>query len=144
MPAVSVSDCELTDTYSPAAIDSAPATKPASAATITEARSGCAAATPTTRLLVEMSPSFAPRTVARSQPMLLLLCVSECDVGMDGPGKVELQRQEPKGRTRMTPIYMQVTRISEQRRLLIRVVSVRSVLSVFRLFRASGNAHGQR
>ena len=67
-----MSDCELTDTYSPAAIDNAPATKPASAATTTEARSACAAATPTTRLLVEISPSFAPSTAARSQPMLRL------------------------------------------------------------------------
>ena len=62
----------------------APATKPASAATTTEARSGCAAATPTTRLLVEIRPSLAPSTAARSQPILALLWVSECDRGIDG------------------------------------------------------------
>lgn len=85
MSAVSVSDCELTDTYSPAAMESAPATSPASAATTTDARSGCAAATPTTRLLVEISPSLAPRTAARSQPMLLLLWVSEWMADMNAP-----------------------------------------------------------
>jgi len=37
----------------------------------TASRCGCAAATPTTRLLVEMRPSFAPSTAARSQAMWL-------------------------------------------------------------------------
>lgn len=67
--AVSVSACELTETYSPAAIDSAPATMPAIAATSTGPRPACAAATPMTRLLVEIRPSLAPSTDARSQPM---------------------------------------------------------------------------
>src|SRR5580765_3097500 len=76
--ACSVSACELTDTYSPAAIDSAPATSPAKAATRMGSRAGCAAATPTTRLLVEIRPSLAPSTAARSQPMLSVRWDSRC------------------------------------------------------------------
>ena len=69
MSACSVSACELTDTYSPAAIDSAPATRPATPATMTSPRAAFDAATPTTRLAVETMPSLAPSTDARSQPM---------------------------------------------------------------------------
>ena len=60
---------ELTDTYSPAAIDMAPATSPATPATTTALWVASAAATPITRLAVERMPSLAPRTVARNQPM---------------------------------------------------------------------------
>ena len=63
-----MSDCELTDTYSPAAIDIAPATSPATPATRTSPARP-AAATPTIRLAVETMPSLAPSTAARSQPM---------------------------------------------------------------------------
>ena len=58
---------EETDTYSPRAIDTAPATSAATPATSTAVRSGVAAATPTTRPAVEMIPSLAPSTPARSQ-----------------------------------------------------------------------------
>jgi hypothetical protein len=67
--AFSVSACECTDTYSPAAIDMAPATSPATAVIKMVDWLACAAATPTTRLAVETMPSLAPNTAARSQPM---------------------------------------------------------------------------
>ena len=69
MSARSVSACELTETYSPAAIDMAPATRPATPAIRMLPRSGVAAATPTIRLAVETMPSLAHITAARSQPM---------------------------------------------------------------------------
>jgi len=59
---------ECTETYSPVAIDIAPATKaavPLSKILVCEA---CAAATPRIKLEVETMPSFAPKTLARSQP----------------------------------------------------------------------------
>src|SRR6185436_3608364 len=65
----SVSDCELTDTYSPAAIDMAPATSPATPAIKTSFCFAAAAATPTIKLAVETIPSLAPSTAALSQPM---------------------------------------------------------------------------
>jgi hypothetical protein len=58
--AASQSACELTDTYSPAAIDIAPAAHPATAAVRLSARDAVAAATPMIRLAVEMTPSLAP------------------------------------------------------------------------------------
>jgi hypothetical protein len=67
--AFSVSACELTDTYSPAAIDIAPATS-AAIPVMRMADGLCAAAaTPMIRLAVETIPSFAPRTDARNQPI---------------------------------------------------------------------------
>src|SRR6185436_2442811 len=74
----SVSDCELTETYSPAAMESEPATRPAMAAINTAPRSEWADATPTTRLLVEIRPSLAPSTAARSQPMCSVRWNSRC------------------------------------------------------------------
>src|SRR5579863_4242448 len=74
--ACSVSACECTDTYSPAAIDMAPATRPATPATNTLLRVPCAAATPSTRLAVERMPSFAPKTAARSHPTRPVRCRS--------------------------------------------------------------------
>ena len=65
----SVSDCELTETYSPVAIDMAPATNPATPATRTAFFVTAAAATPTIKLAVERIPSLAPRTAARSHPI---------------------------------------------------------------------------
>ena len=58
-----VSDCELTDTYSPAAIDMAPATSPATPAIKTSFCVAAAAATPTIKVPVETIPSLAPRTL---------------------------------------------------------------------------------
>ena len=65
--ASSVSDCVLTETYSPPAIDNAPATRPARPATRMVLRSWVAPATPTTRPAVDTMPSLAPSTPARSQ-----------------------------------------------------------------------------
>ena len=62
--AASVSACEATETYSPAAMDIAPATRPATPATRISLGDFAATATPATRLAVEMMPSFAPRTAA--------------------------------------------------------------------------------
>jgi hypothetical protein len=59
----------LTDTYSPAAIDMAPATSPATPAIRTSPGLAAAAATPTIRLAVETIPSLVPRTAALSHPM---------------------------------------------------------------------------
>src|SRR5262245_32033043 len=64
----SVSDCELTDTYSPA-IDMAPATNPATPAIKTLVCVAAAAATPTIKLAVETMPSLAPSTAACNHPM---------------------------------------------------------------------------
>ena len=63
----SVSRWLLTDTYSPSAIDTAPATNPAIPAVRIGPGSGVTAATPTTRPAVDTMPSFAPSTPARSQ-----------------------------------------------------------------------------
>ena len=63
-----MSDWELTETYSPAAIDMAPATRAATPATRIGPLPCEAAATPTIRLAVETMPSLAPSTAARSQP----------------------------------------------------------------------------
>ena len=67
MSARSASRCELTDTYSPAAIDSAPATSPAIPAVTIAVLDAPDAATPSTRLAVDTMPSLAPSTAARSQ-----------------------------------------------------------------------------
>ena len=78
MSACSESRCELTDTYSPIAIDAAPATSAAMPAVIMVPRSASAAATPKMRHAVEMIPSFAPSTIARSKPIRWLKCPSSC------------------------------------------------------------------
>ena len=57
----SVSAWELTETYSPAAMDIAPATSPAAPANSTSPCAVAAAATPTMRLAVDTMPSFVPR-----------------------------------------------------------------------------------
>jgi hypothetical protein len=70
MSAFSTSVCELTETYSPAAIDKAPATNPAKVAIRIGSLKSLAAATPIARLAVDKIPSFAPRTAARNQLLL--------------------------------------------------------------------------
>src|SRR6478672_8023239 len=67
MSACSASRCELTETYSPAAIDRAPATSPAIPAVTIAAPDAPDAATPNTRLAVDRMPSLAPSTAARNQ-----------------------------------------------------------------------------
>src|SRR3569832_2721390 len=74
--ACSVSDCELTETYSPAAIDMAPATSAARPESTTVLCGEPAAATPTRTLATETMPSLAPSTAARSQPMRWTKCSS--------------------------------------------------------------------
>src|SRR3954469_2377880 len=76
MSACSASRCELTETYSPAAMDSAPATRPAMPAVRIAAAEAPEAATPRTRLAGETKPSLAPSTAARSQFERWLRCVS--------------------------------------------------------------------
>ena len=66
--ACSESRWALTETYSPAAMLSAPATRPASPATKTGDRSDVAPATPITMPATETIPSFAPEH-AGSQPV---------------------------------------------------------------------------
>src|SRR5690606_7749049 len=61
-------DCELTETYSPAAMDMAPAASPATPATRTAPGLGSAAATPTISEDTETIPALAPSTAARSHP----------------------------------------------------------------------------
>src|SRR6185437_5642317 len=65
----SESDCELTDTYSPAAIDMAPAINPETPAIKTAFCVVEAAATPTIKLAVERMPSLAPSTAALNHPV---------------------------------------------------------------------------
>src|ERR1035437_4273626 len=65
--ACSLSRWLLTDTYSPSAIDTAPATRPAIPAVKIAPRVDVAPATPTTIPATETIPSLAPRTPARSQ-----------------------------------------------------------------------------
>ncbi len=68
MSASSESRWELTEEYSPAAIEPAPATRAAMPAVNTALRLAPAAATPTMSAAVEVMPSLAPRTAARSHP----------------------------------------------------------------------------
>src|SRR5262252_712225 len=72
----SASACELTETYSPAAIEAAPATSPAMPAVRIAERLEFAAATPTMIAATETMPSLAPSTAARSQPARWLRCSS--------------------------------------------------------------------
>src|ERR1700739_2595024 len=65
--ASSVSRWVLTETYSPNAIDTAPAASPATPAVNIGPRATVAAATPTTMPAVDTIPSWPPTTPARSQ-----------------------------------------------------------------------------
>ena len=67
------SDCEATEVYSPAAIENAPAARPARPASTTalrlpSARPAVPPATPAMRAKLETRPSMAPKTAGRSQP----------------------------------------------------------------------------
>src|SRR5262245_30137605 len=95
----SVSACELTETYSPAAIDNAPATRPATPASRMSLRLARAAATPTTRLAVETMPSLAPSTAARSQPIRSVRCRSRCRIGCPIP-RLSRRRRAREGDAR--------------------------------------------
>ena len=58
----------VTDTHSPAAIDSAPASRPATPVVSTSPGAIPVAATPSTRARLDTSPSLAPKTAARNVP----------------------------------------------------------------------------
>src|SRR6185295_12771810 len=76
MSACSASRCELTDTYSPAAIDIDPAKRPATPATRTASFEAEDAATPIIRLEIETIASSEPSTAARNHPARPLRCIS--------------------------------------------------------------------
>ncbi|KAG1253834.1 hypothetical protein G6F65_017292 [Rhizopus arrhizus] len=76
--ASSVSAWVCTETYSPAAIDIAPATVPATPVARIVLAGAPLAATPTTRPATETMPSLAPSTAARSQPTRSERCSSGC------------------------------------------------------------------
>ena len=84
MSACSASRCELTETYSPTAIDIEPATRPATPATRMAPLGAEDAATPIIRLAVETIASSDPRTAARSHPERPLRCISACSVRLTG------------------------------------------------------------
>src|SRR5690606_16233893 len=67
------------------AIDIAPATSPATPATRISCDAAVAAATPTMRLDVEISPSLAPSTAARSQPIRSMSWLSLWTARMASP-----------------------------------------------------------
>ena len=75
---------ELTETYSPAAMAIAPAASLATPAISASCGDDAAEATPITRLAVEMIPSFAPRTAARSHPIRVIRWLSgwSCRTGL--------------------------------------------------------------
>src|ERR1700712_5516419 len=80
MSARSASRCELTDTYSPTAIENAPANNPAMPAVNTALVLELAAVTPSIKLALETMPSLTPSTAARSQPERCDRCCS-CGCG---------------------------------------------------------------
>src|SRR3546814_17123834 len=67
---------EDTDTYSPTAIDSAPATRPATPAVRTAPSDAPPPIIPTIRQAVDTMPSLAPSTAALSQPTRVDRCSS--------------------------------------------------------------------
>src|SRR3972149_3760462 len=62
------SRCAFMETYSPAAIDEAPASRPARPASRTKSALALAPAKPMTRLRLETRPSLTPKTAARRGP----------------------------------------------------------------------------
>ena len=77
------SRCTFIETYSPAAIENAPARSPAIPAMITTSRSTPDPATPKIRDRFETRPSFIPKIAARRAPDLLL--ATSCSTPT-GPG----------------------------------------------------------
>jgi hypothetical protein len=73
-----VSDWLDTETYSPAAIETAPPIRAETPVSSRVWKSGAAAATPVSSEAVEIRPSFAPNTLARSQLLRLLKWRSLC------------------------------------------------------------------
>jgi hypothetical protein len=104
----SVSAWACTDTYSPAAIDMAPATRPATPVSITTVGVLPAAAMPTTRLAVDTRPPLAPSTAARSQPDLLPRCNSG-GTGRRMPLRWSSRRSMWPARTPGPPCLLAVT-----------------------------------
>ena len=76
--ASSASRWELTETYSPTAMDIEPATRPARPATRMALFEAADAAMPIIRLAVDTMASSAPSTAARSQRARPLRCTSPC------------------------------------------------------------------
>jgi hypothetical protein len=81
----SLSRCELTDTYSPTAMEPAPATTAAVPAVSTALRDAPEATTPIIRLATETMPSSAPRTAARSQLARPPRCLSLIAIPISAP-----------------------------------------------------------
>src|SRR4029453_374610 len=96
----SVSACELTETYSPAAIDNAPATRPATPATRMSLRLARAAATPPTRLAGETKPPLGPRTAPPRQPIHAVRCRSLCRTGCPLSRRLSRRRRACEGDAR--------------------------------------------
>src|SRR5690349_17456633 len=107
MSACSASACECTDTYSPAAIDIAPATRPAMPAIRMFCWLAFAAATPSTRLAVETIPSLAPSTAARNQPTRWVRWRSRCNRRMVSSRSIEAQRSTHDGLARRRGFELQ-------------------------------------
>ena len=68
------SRCALTETYSPAAMEKDPASRPATPARIIYSGLASAPANPITRLKFESSPSLMPNTAARRPPPCAEIC----------------------------------------------------------------------
>ena len=68
-----------------------------------------AAATPTKRLKVEIMPSFAPRTAARSQPILSIRWFSECTRLIEGPF-----RALNRGQLKVPPYALEHPRVAAE------------------------------
>ena len=102
------SRCTFIETYSPAAIENAPARSPAIPAMTTMSRSTPDPATPKINERFETRPSFIPKIAARSAPDLLL--ATSCSVPT-GPGWGEIRepvlprrRSSRLTRSRLAPV----------------------------------------
>src|SRR3972149_6916605 len=75
---------ERMETYSPAAMEKAPASRPATPARRMVPACGAAPATPTTRLRLEISPSLMPKMLARRAPPPPRRCQLSCRAMSEG------------------------------------------------------------